>query len=405
MIDAIDHAIHEVLTPHQRTVLVALALNGVPIDVLADRLGTNRNALYKTLHDARRRLRRHLDDCGLAVDGSREESVMEDRDVKDVLARVLGPAEPEVGCDACFDELDRYVELEAAGADADAAVPGLRAHFAGCPACREEHDSLLALVRGDTGARMTVVREGGCSCGAVRYRLTSEPLFTNCCHCLNCQRQTGSAFVINLLIETDRVELLAGDPQPVDVPRDDGSSQRIFRCPDCQVAVFSEYGRPEVRFVRAGTLDEPSSVTPDAHIFTRTKQSWVELPDSTPAFEVYYDSKTLWPGRKPRTARCSPRLPFRPGGPHVARPSVTPFTPARLRATPMATTTTTRLTRRLTHAGSRADVSRGQSPGHVQLGPAPAYAACGSMFWLRRNTFVGSYSFFSATSLAYVSSP
>ena len=68
------HAIHEVLTPHQRTVLVALALNGVPIDVLADRLGSNRNALYKTLHDARRRLRRHLDDCGLAVDGSREES-------------------------------------------------------------------------------------------------------------------------------------------------------------------------------------------------------------------------------------------------------------------------------------------------------------------------------------------
>ena len=142
---------------------------------------------------------------------------------------------------------------------------------------------------------MSVARDGGCSCGEVRYRLTSEPLFTNCCHCLNCQRQTGSAFVINLLIEADRVELLAGDPQPVAVPRDDGSSQRIFRCPDCQVAVFSEYGRPAVRFVRAGTLDEPRSVTPDAHIFTRTKLSWVELPESTPAFEVYYDSKTLWP--------------------------------------------------------------------------------------------------------------
>ena len=71
---------------------------------------------------------------------------MEDRDVKDVLSRVLGPAEPELGCDACFDELDRYVELEAAGADADAAIPGLRAHFEGCPACREEHDSLRALL-------------------------------------------------------------------------------------------------------------------------------------------------------------------------------------------------------------------------------------------------------------------
>ena len=137
--------------------------------------------------------------------------------------------------------------------------------------------------------------EGGCSCGAVRYRLTSEPLFVHCCHCLNCQRQTGSAFVINLLIERDRVELLAREPQPVDVPRDDGSAQRIFRCPDCQVAVFSEYGRPEVRFVRAGTLDEPGSITPDVHIYTRSKVAWLTLPASARAFEEYYDTKALWP--------------------------------------------------------------------------------------------------------------
>jgi hypothetical protein len=142
---------------------------------------------------------------------------------------------------------------------------------------------------------MAVAREGGCSCGAVRYRLTSEPMFVHCCHCLNCQRQTGSAFVINLLLEADRIELLAGEPQPVDVPRDDGSTQRIYRCPSCQVAVYSEYGRPEVRFVRAGTLDEPSSVAPDVHIFTRSKVPWVTLPESTPAFDVYYDSRTLWP--------------------------------------------------------------------------------------------------------------
>jgi hypothetical protein len=142
---------------------------------------------------------------------------------------------------------------------------------------------------------MTSPAEGGCSCGAVRYRLLSEPLFTHCCHCLNCQRQTGSAFAINLLIETDRVELLAGAPQAVDVPRDDGSSQRIFRCPVCQVAVYSQYGRPEVRFVRGGTLDDPSQVSPDVHIFTRSKLSWVALPDAVPAFEVYYDTQALWP--------------------------------------------------------------------------------------------------------------
>jgi hypothetical protein len=138
-------------------------------------------------------------------------------------------------------------------------------------------------------------REGGCACGAVRYRLTSEPLFVHCCHCLNCQRQTGSAFVINLLIEADRVELLTGEPEPVEVPRDDGTAQRIFRCPSCQVAVYSEYGWPELRFVRAGTLDEPSAVRPDVHIYTRSKLPWIELPDDTPAFDVYYETRKLWP--------------------------------------------------------------------------------------------------------------
>jgi hypothetical protein len=142
---------------------------------------------------------------------------------------------------------------------------------------------------------VSATREGGCSCGAVRYRLTSEPLFTNCCHCLNCQRQTGSAFVVNLLIEADRVELLAGAPRAVDVPRDDGSSQRVFRCPTCQVAVFSIYTRPAVRFVRGGTLDDPTGVAPDAHIYTRSKVDWLTLPESVPAFDEYYDAKELWP--------------------------------------------------------------------------------------------------------------
>ena len=137
--------------------------------------------------------------------------------------------------------------------------------------------------------------EGGCSCGSVRYRLTSAPLFIHCCHCLNCQRQTGSAFVINLLIDTDRVELLAGEPQPVDVPRDDGSMQQVYRCPSCDVAVYSQYGSPDFRFVRAGTLDEPRGVTPDVHIFTKSKVDWVVIPESTPAFEVFYDMDELWP--------------------------------------------------------------------------------------------------------------
>jgi hypothetical protein len=137
--------------------------------------------------------------------------------------------------------------------------------------------------------------EGGCSCGEVRYRLASEPLITHCCHCLNCQQQTGSAFVINLVIEEARFELLAGEPRAVDVPRDRGATQRIFRCPTCGVAVFSEYGGPALRFVRGGTLDGGARVEPDVHIYTRSKIPWVTLPPSVPAFEEFYDLPEVWP--------------------------------------------------------------------------------------------------------------
>jgi len=142
---------------------------------------------------------------------------------------------------------------------------------------------------------VNATREGGCACGAVRYRLTSDPLFVHCCHCLNCQRQTGSAFVINVLIEADRVEVLAGEPEAVPVPRSGGKKQKIWRCPTCQTALYSQYTSARVRFVRAGTLDDPASVAPDVHIFTRSKLPWVALPDTVPAFNVYYNTEKLWP--------------------------------------------------------------------------------------------------------------
>ena len=70
---------------------------------------------------------------------------MERQNLDEPLGRLLGPAGPEIGCDECFEEIDRYVDLEAAGEDADTAVPGLRAHLEGCPACHEEYESLRAL--------------------------------------------------------------------------------------------------------------------------------------------------------------------------------------------------------------------------------------------------------------------
>jgi hypothetical protein len=139
-------------------------------------------------------------------------------------------------------------------------------------------------------------REGGCACGAVRYGLESAPMFVHCCHCRDCQRQTGSAFVINALIETDRISLRAGDPQPVGVPTESGRPHDIYRCPTCQTALWSDYGgRPALRFVRVGTLDDPAALQPDVHIFTRSKLPWVTLPEAVPAFAVYYDMQTLWP--------------------------------------------------------------------------------------------------------------
>ncbi|MGH6981901.1 MAG: GFA family protein [Stellaceae bacterium] len=138
--------------------------------------------------------------------------------------------------------------------------------------------------------------EGGCACGAVRYRLATAPMFVHCCHCLDCQRQTGSAFVLNALIETDRIVLANGEPRPILVPTDSGRPHRIFRCPDCQIAVWSEYGGvAKLCFVRIGTLDKPSEIAPDVHIFTRSKQPWVTLPADVPSFDAYYDSSKVWP--------------------------------------------------------------------------------------------------------------
>jgi hypothetical protein len=137
---------------------------------------------------------------------------------------------------------------------------------------------------------------GSCFCGAVKYRLESAPMFVNCCHCTECRRQTSSAFAINAVIETDRITVLEGEPVAVTVPSESGRPHDIYRCPVCQTAVWSDYGRRKVMlFVRVATLDDPSTLPPDVHIFTRSKLRWVHLPKGVPAFEVYYDMAKLWP--------------------------------------------------------------------------------------------------------------
>lgn len=139
--------------------------------------------------------------------------------------------------------------------------------------------------------------DGGCDCRAVRYRLESAPLIVHCCHCRWCQRETGAAFALNAMIEADRVELLSGEPELVMTPSESGRGQKIWRCPTCRIAVWSNYGGAgeAVRFVRVGSLDEPDRLPPDIHIFTASKQPWVVLPEGTPAVPEFYDIKATWP--------------------------------------------------------------------------------------------------------------
>ena len=143
---------------------------------------------------------------------------------------------------------------------------------------------------------MTDIFDGGCACGALRYRMHSRPMFVHCCHCKDCQRQTGTAFVLNAMIEADRVEQLSGEPKPFGMPTDSGRPHTVFRCADCATAVWSNYGGlSKLRFVRIGTLDDPTALPPDVHIYTRSKLPWITLPQGVPAFDAYYSSRELWP--------------------------------------------------------------------------------------------------------------
>jgi len=138
--------------------------------------------------------------------------------------------------------------------------------------------------------------EGGCDCKAVRYRMTSAPLFVHCCHCRWCQRESGASFALNAMIESDRVVNLETEPELVHTPSASGLGQKIARCQTCRVAVWSHYAGsgPITKFVRVGSLDQPDLLPPDVHIFTASKQPWVVLAEGVPTFEEYYDREALW---------------------------------------------------------------------------------------------------------------
>ncbi|HEX4104972.1 MAG TPA: GFA family protein [Rhizomicrobium sp.] len=147
--------------------------------------------------------------------------------------------------------------------------------------------------------------EGGCTCKAIRYRLEDKPMIVHCCHCSWCQRETGSAFVINAVIETGRVSLLSGQPELVLTPSASGRGQKIMRCPTCWVALWSHYSQDAMAFVRVGTLDDPNWAPPDVHIFTSTKQDWVVLPEGAKAYPEFYQFADVWSPESRERARVA----------------------------------------------------------------------------------------------------
>lgn len=139
------------------------------------------------------------------------------------------------------------------------------------------------------------VYEGSCSCQKLRYRMNAKPLIVHACHCRQCQRVTGSAFVMNALIEKSQVEHLSGDIANVHFA---GTRHTAFFCPSCATYVWSQYknGRfNDCWFIRVGTLEEPDRLPPDVHIFVESKQPWVIVPDEVMSFSVFYEVKEAWP--------------------------------------------------------------------------------------------------------------
>ena len=139
--------------------------------------------------------------------------------------------------------------------------------------------------------------KGRCTCGAIRYALAAKPLIVHACHCLDCQRITGGPFVINLWIETKHVKAAGAEPQSYRLKGGSGKRHDVFFCATCGTYLWSRYHvvPGDCLFVRAGTLDDPSVVQPDVHIFTRTKVPWLALPEGARTFKSIYKLDRVWP--------------------------------------------------------------------------------------------------------------
>tara|TARA_Y100001934_G_C12157277_1_gene680227 strand:+ start:280 stop:783 length:504 start_codon:yes stop_codon:yes gene_type:complete len=162
----------------------------------------------------------------------------------------------------------------------------------------------------DTGLRgpAAVTRVGGCECGDTRYQFVGEPLFIHACHCTLCQRITGSAFQISMLMTKSQFSLSKGQPAVWHLKADSGNVRPVFFCERCGCQLYGDApGRgPEIMWIQSGTLDDTTWFSPRAHIWTSSMQSWLTLPVDVPAFDTNYDAVKVWPASSLARMQASP---------------------------------------------------------------------------------------------------
>lgn len=137
------------------------------------------------------------------------------------------------------------------------------------------------------------VRTGGCACGQIRYELYNHPMIVHCCHCTDCKRLTGSAFVLNAWTEETNLKITQGEEkiQVAELCGGSGKPHNVCFCPNCSTTLYSRYRPPMCVYVRIGTLDQPTSLKPDVHIWTRSKPDWLDLSSvGVPVYKEYYNN-------------------------------------------------------------------------------------------------------------------